>query len=115
MNVNISHNQVQNGIEISFDTKPEKEIINWLKYNKYRWNRVKQVWWKKYNYMDWDAAHKYFENPDSHETSEIGAEQKKKKSYDPRYFSVSLNLCKEIHENFLLSFLEYNLQINGLT
>lgn len=40
-------NQELNGIEISFDQKPDTDTLNSLKSAGYRWHRVKKVWYAK--------------------------------------------------------------------
>lgn len=40
-------NQELNGIEISFDAKPEAATLERLKANGYRWHRAKKVWYAK--------------------------------------------------------------------
>ena len=42
-------NQRLNGIEISFDSKPEKGILDSLKTNGFRWNPKKSIWYAKQN------------------------------------------------------------------
>lgn len=36
-----------NGIEITFDSKPEEDIRNTLKLNGFRWHKVKKLWYAK--------------------------------------------------------------------
>ena len=43
----INFNQELNGIEISFDSKPDAETLEALKASGYRWHRVKKVWYAK--------------------------------------------------------------------
>lgn len=44
---NYTINQELNGIEISFDGKPETATIDALKASGYRWHRVKKIWYAK--------------------------------------------------------------------
>lgn len=44
---NYTLNQELNGIEISFDQKPDAATLDALKANGYRWHRVKKVWYAK--------------------------------------------------------------------
>lgn len=48
-NIKIIYNDELNGIEISFSDKPEQEIIEHLKLNKFRWSRAKKIWYAKQN------------------------------------------------------------------
>ena len=41
------HNTDLNSIEITFNTKPSEEIRSLLKANRFRWARMKKVWYKK--------------------------------------------------------------------
>ena len=43
----INFNQELNGIEISFESKPEAATIEALKANGYRWHKVKKLWYAK--------------------------------------------------------------------
>jgi len=43
----ITHNHEHNGIEIEFDGKPEADVLDFLKNNRFRWHRVKKVWFAK--------------------------------------------------------------------
>lgn len=45
--IEINFNEEKNGIEISFLSKPEKEILDQLKINGFRWHRVKKFWFTK--------------------------------------------------------------------
>ena len=45
--MNYTLNQELNGIEISFDHKPERETLNALKQAGFRWHRVKKLWYAK--------------------------------------------------------------------
>lgn len=47
MKANYTINQELNGIEISFDEKPEAATLDSLKTAGYRWHRVKKVWYAK--------------------------------------------------------------------
>jgi hypothetical protein len=47
MKANITLNQEKNGIEISFESKPEQATIDALKANGYRWHRAKKIWYAK--------------------------------------------------------------------
>lgn len=40
-------NEVQNGLELYFDTKPDINIIETLKQNGFRWHQVKKCWFTK--------------------------------------------------------------------
>lgn len=40
-------NEELNGIEISFDSKPDRDTLNSLKSAGYRWHKVKKVWYAK--------------------------------------------------------------------
>lgn len=45
--INIIYNEEKNGIELSFGTKPEKEALEALKENGFRWHKIKKVWYTK--------------------------------------------------------------------
>lgn len=47
MTANYTINQELNGIEITFDSKPEAATLEALKANGYRWHRVKKLWYAK--------------------------------------------------------------------
>jgi hypothetical protein len=38
-------NKELNGIEVSFDSKPEQATLNTLKANGFRWHNVKKIWY----------------------------------------------------------------------
>lgn len=42
-------NSEKNGIEISFDCKPEQDIIDGLKANGFRWSPKRKIWYAKYS------------------------------------------------------------------
>jgi len=44
---NIRMNEEKNGIEISFDSKPEKEILDMLKSKGFRWSKYQNIWYAK--------------------------------------------------------------------
>lgn len=46
-NIEITYNEEKNGIEIKFNDKPEKEILNKLKENGFRWHKIKKLWYAK--------------------------------------------------------------------
>lgn len=45
--VEISFNEEKNGIEISFSSKPEKEVLENLKAQGFRWSRYQKIWYAK--------------------------------------------------------------------
>lgn len=45
--VNIIYNKELVGIELYFNTKPNDNILNALRYNKLRWNNTKKCWYFK--------------------------------------------------------------------
>lgn len=49
MKMRINLNTELKGIEVSFSKKPRKEILTVLKYNGFRWHRVKMLWYAKEN------------------------------------------------------------------
>lgn len=59
-NVEIKRNQQRRGIEISFPGRPSKQVLDWLKENKYRWGRVAKVWYTNYTEEKLQKAINYF-------------------------------------------------------
>lgn len=51
-------NEKLNGVELYFEKKPAQEVINILKENKFRWNRVKFCWYAKQNEQTLALANK---------------------------------------------------------
>ena len=49
MNATYTLNAELNGIEITFDGKPESSILESLKAIGYRWHKVKKLWYAKQN------------------------------------------------------------------
>lgn len=47
MAVEISFNEEKSGIEIKFDGKPEREILENLKANGFRWSKYQKIWYAK--------------------------------------------------------------------
>lgn len=43
----INENKELNGIEVSFDSKPDKTILSMLKSNGFRWHKTKHLWYAK--------------------------------------------------------------------
>ena len=43
----ITENKALHGIEVSFDCKPNEDVLNMLKGNGFRWHRQKKVWYAK--------------------------------------------------------------------
>lgn len=43
----VKENEIVEGIEVYFDTKPDYDIIKELKENKFRWHNVKKCWYVK--------------------------------------------------------------------
>lgn len=48
-NITINYNQEHKGIEVSFASKPDQDILITLKANGFRWHRVKKLWYAKDN------------------------------------------------------------------
>ncbi len=46
--VTVSRNESLNGIEISFDKKPDQSVIDQIKAHKFRWSRKKKIWYAKH-------------------------------------------------------------------
>lgn len=61
--VSITHNVEKNGIELTFDNKPDPETLQWLKDNRYRWTSFKMLWYKKFNQVAWAEVHAHFDVP----------------------------------------------------
>lgn len=61
----ITKNEQFNSTEIQFDTKPNEEIRNILKANKFRWHSVKKVW---YGYKSIEEIEKALNNVSFKET-----------------------------------------------
>ena len=47
----ITINKERQGVEVSFDEKPEEIVLTFLKNNRFRWNRSTQVWYTKQTSM----------------------------------------------------------------
>ena len=47
MKIKVNLNKELKGIEVSFSKKPRREILTVLKYNGFRWHRVKMLWYAK--------------------------------------------------------------------
>lgn len=45
--LHVNMNQEQNGIEVSFDAKPDREVIEALKEAGFRWHHAKKLWYAK--------------------------------------------------------------------
>lgn len=43
----LEKNQEKKGIELYFDAKPSKEVLDMLKLNGFRWHREKKCWYVK--------------------------------------------------------------------
>jgi len=61
MSATISHNKIQNGIEIRFSQKPSEEVLTWLHSYGYRWSMRQRVWYRKYTESDYNRAAAKFE------------------------------------------------------
>lgn len=57
--MHLSRNHEKNGIEISFDLKPDPSITEGLKQRGYRWSNYNKVWYKKYTDEEWEAINKF--------------------------------------------------------
>lgn len=51
--IEISRNEEKNGIEVKFSKKPDREILEELKQNGFRWSRYGGIWWTKYTAQKW--------------------------------------------------------------
>jgi hypothetical protein len=60
---NITRNRKKNGIELTFESKPGHEVLEWLKDHKFRWSSFTMVWWKKFDQGSWEQVHEYFGQP----------------------------------------------------
>ena len=47
MKIKVNLNKELKGIEVSFSKKPRREILTVLKYNGFRWHRIKMLWYAK--------------------------------------------------------------------
>jgi hypothetical protein len=56
----VRRNIKKNGIEVSFPSKPEPEVLVWLKANKFRWGRTARVWWHMFDEDVWQTVNEYF-------------------------------------------------------
>ncbi len=63
----LSHNKLQNGIEIKFSEKPEYNVIAQIKSLGYRWSRRNNVWYKKYSQYLWERTEKYLNETFGHD------------------------------------------------
>ena len=74
----ISDNVEHGSLEISFESKPSEEIRHVLKENKFRWHKVKKVW---FGYTDRqtiiDALHAAYEAESKAETTDTQDDQEK--------------------------------------
>lgn len=70
--VEVLRNEEKKGIELYFDTKPAREILEKLKEQKFRWHNVKKCWYAKENENTLKIAN------DISEGKEIGTAKKEK-------------------------------------
>jgi len=49
LNINVKMNEEKKGIEIRFEAKPEKSILDLLKANGFRWSKPQKMWYAKQN------------------------------------------------------------------
>jgi hypothetical protein len=56
----VRRNIKKNGIEVSFPSKPEPDVLVWLKANKFRWGRTARVWWHMFDEDVWQTVNDYF-------------------------------------------------------
>lgn len=47
--ITIIENKALNGLEVSFDIKPQREVLDTLKANGFRWHNQKKLWYAKNN------------------------------------------------------------------
>lgn len=47
--IEVMENVEKNGLEIKFDCKPSEGVRSFLKENKFRWHKAKQIWYAKRN------------------------------------------------------------------
>ena len=80
----VKENEMVQGIEVYFDTKPAYDIINELKENKFRWHNVKKCWYVKKELLNGSTAKvearketktmKHFTKLNLEETKELAAQ-----------------------------------------
>lgn len=63
-NITINYNKEHNGIEIIFASKPDKEYLDLLKSNGFRWHRVKKLWYAKENSKSRSVVEQIKDNDD---------------------------------------------------
>jgi hypothetical protein len=67
MTVAMQINEELNGIELYFDNKPQQEVINNLKANKFRWSNYKKCWYTKQSEKALTIAQQITDNKDNSE------------------------------------------------
>lgn len=66
-------NTAKNGIELHFDPKPSKSVLDDLKANGWRWSRFNSCWYKLDNSIARRVASKYAAIPEEQEENQDGA------------------------------------------
>ncbi len=54
--VQVTHNEEKNGIEVKFPAKPSSDILDALRNMGFRWSRFNGVWWARYNPQLWEQV-----------------------------------------------------------
>ena len=48
-NVDVRKNEKKNGIEVVFESKPESEVLKYLKSKGFRWSKFSKLWYNRYS------------------------------------------------------------------
>ncbi len=64
MEVNISKNQAQNGLEIRFPGRPEQSVLDQLHKWGFRWSRFNKVWYHRFSDALMEEVKDYFKDAD---------------------------------------------------
>lgn len=67
----ITMNKEKNGIEIRFEGKPEREILDILKANGFRWSKYQKMWYAKNNDSRMELVNSMFGEGDSSMTEKV--------------------------------------------
>lgn len=67
----LKHNKELNGIEIHFASKPERQILEDLKFNHFRWSKYSKCWYKKISAHALRIALQYGELPSTLDVDRI--------------------------------------------
>ena len=89
----INENKALNGLEVSFESKPKREVLDTLKSNGFRWHNQKKIWYAKDN----EKRRQALSSLQGEDLATKKAEPKKAKAVENKY-------GVKVGDIFLLSF-----------